>query len=565
MKTTQIYLGLIVLFFLSIQTLYAVDIQCKPQSNGNCDFSVVNYPDIKEALKKQHIKGDFKVFWDFGDGTYLANQLGQKVVSHRYRNTKSYTVTAYFMVEYATEKLAPATCTANISKVSNGESESVPDFSIKSSLEKAGRIRPEDYLCVVIAMPDKGSVTLDFDPSVFAINGEPHGTAGVSRSGTTIQSSGKQNIFIPMRSLKFGVSSAKPEPTTIKASRNGQNSNVLTFMKYASYDPNDIRADVRRLKWSEFNGKTDFPIKYTVRFENIGLSEANHVAIKVKVPDGLTYKKKGNEGTFGLAAYGFGYTDIVGPNIITNFDCPICKDSSLEVRCLRVTEPTQAGVPLLFEFQKIRLAPKTKGRENKGYVKYNLFLNKKVEKRTLVSSADIVFDDNGKVITTNASKVGFKPQPRLSLRVGYNIPLPVKTGNKANYEVGLSVSRLRPYGFYFPSEIGVSLIPEELKDVNTVIKGIPVRLSQQIRHNFLGGFLGLGAGLSANISINKKENQNTDALVSYTKLLAFVDVNINALKQRPTLGVRLGFPLSQKFERVNGSNGQFQVYAAYQF
>lgn len=565
MKTTT--LGLIASLFLSVQILNAaIVIKCAPQSNGSYNFSVEGYKFIKDVLKKQHIKGDIKVFWDFGDGTWAANRAGQETVNHRYKNANNYTVTAFFIVHYATEKFAPASCTVKGAKASSsGESETVGSFSIKSSLDDVGRIRPKDYICLVVAMPEQGSVSIDFDPSVFAIN-DAHGTAGVSVNGNTIQSNGKQNVFVSFTSLTFGVNSAKPEVATIKARWNGKNSNVLNFVKNTAYDPNDIKADIRRLKWSEFNGKTDFPIKYTVRFENKGTAEANHVQIRVKVPDGMTYKEKGSDGTFGLAAYGFGNTNIVGPNIATDYDCPICKDTNQDFRCMRVTEPEGIGKPLIFDFQKIKLAPKAKGKENKGYIKYNLFLNKKLEKKTLESFAEIFFDDNGKGVTTNTSRVRFKLQPRLSLRVGRIVQLPLNKEDEANYEVGLVVSRLRPYGFYFPTEIGISILQEELKDVNTIIKGIPVRLGQQIRHNFLGGFLGLGAGLSANISINmKKENKNTDALVSYTKLLAFLDVNINALKQRPTLGVRLGYPLSEKFQPVNGTKGQFQIYAAYQF
>lgn len=555
-------LPLFILAFFFGQNLFAqkIGIECKTKSNGECECQVQNYTNIKANLKANKPDADLRVFWDFGDGTYAADQPGGKLMPHRYKSPKNYTVTAHFIVQYASLKFPPATCIAT-AKTSNGVSESVSDFSLTSSLKEVNRIRPEDFFVVVLSMPDKGSVKLDFDKTVFAFNGQPHGTEGVKLEGNTIQSKGKQNIFIPMRSLKFN---ADGNLAKIKAQWNGQTSNELSLEKKSAYDPNDLKANIRKLKWSDVRNKADVQVTYTLRFENEGEEEpARHVLMKVKIPPGMTYKEQG------INSFRIGeLSPANAPYNIRNLDCPFCKggDSSKNDRCLRVIAPKQVGDSLIFEFQNIELKPKTSTNANKGSVEYVLYLNPKIEKKTLTSSADIIFDENGHVTPTNNVSVHFKPEPRLSLRVGRTMNLPFKKDDKANYELGLSVSRLRPYGFYFPTEVSISVLPEELKSGNMTIKGLPVRLTQQIRHNFFGDFFGFGAGLSANISINKKtESQNISEAVSFTKLLAFVDLNINALKQKPNLGVRLGYPLTQKFQPVNGSKGVFQIYAAYQF
>ena len=74
----------------------------------------------------------------------------------------------------------------------------------------------------------------------------------------------------------------------------------------------------------------------------------------------------------------------------------------------------------------------------------------------------------------------------------------------------------------------------------------------------------MGVGLSANIAMNLKRGLNSE-FANYTDLQVFGDLNINAQRQRPTLGLRFGYPLNKKFEPRDGGLWQLQLYGAWQF
>jgi hypothetical protein len=249
-------------------------------------------------------------------------------------------------------------------------------------------------------------------------------------------------------------------------------------------------------------------------------------------------------------------------------DLPLCT-GVVKDRCMEIVYPEKDDNTIGFDFQGIKLS----GTENKdkkmreGFVSYNLFI-KKPPIRTQVSSANIWFDGVLKPVETNRVTVKLKKQRRLSLRLAANTRLPANKDSVLNYEVGLVWSRLYPFGFYFPTELGVSIKNEFWKDATANVSGIPMRLSQQMRHNFLGGLLGFGVGVSANIAVNVQRTEGsikTKNFAEFTDAQLFGDINLNAMRQRPTLGVRFGYPLSKKIEPLSNANAQAQVYVAWQF
>jgi hypothetical protein len=247
---------------------------------------------------------------------------------------------------------------------------------------------------------------------------------------------------------------------------------------------------------------------------------------------------------------------------------PICTATAID-RCMEIVYPEKDDNTIGFDFKGIKLNG-TNDKDKKmreGFVSYTLFIKRPPIKSQL-SSANIWFDGVLKPVATNTISVKLKTQRRLSLRLAANTRLPASKDSILNYEIGLVWSRLYPFGFYFPTEIGASIKNEFWNDANAKITGIPVRLSQQIRHNFLGGLLGFGVGVSANIAVNVQRTEGTiktTKFADFTDAQLFGDVNLNALRQRPTLGVRFGFPVSKKFEAYKNANAQAQLYVAWQF
>jgi uncharacterized repeat protein (TIGR01451 family) len=558
MKKTNIYFPFIFLFFNSFFIeLNAQNITCTA-SGASCYCKLNDADNLVKTLNLKNPpsgrgKADIDVFWDMGDGQ---NRTG-KSFTYTYKKSGNYTVRAFFRIKYSLYPPIKHEESQVLAIKVKSEDPSVysGNFSLTNSLD--GDIVKNEDFCIVASVPKAGDLILDYSPSQFEI-GDVRGPEGARlTTRNKIESKGSQRIFIPIKATNLGENG---QIASIKMIWNGQ-SIESKFKVKASHDPNDINVDRSRLRFSEFDGKTEIPIKYTIRFENKGGDLARDVRINVALPQDMTYNPKTS-----LLEYGYG-TIVENPRLPKDADLPLC--TSAKDRCFEVVYGAKEDNALGFEFHQIKLngtnVPDKKMRE--GFVSYNLFITKPPV-RSQKSSADIYFDGVLKPVSTNTVTVALKTQRRLSLRLAANTRLPANKDSVLNYEVGLVWSRLYPFGFYFPTELGVSIKNQFWKDANADITGIPFRFSQQIRHNFLGGLLGFGVGVSANIAANVQRtegSQKTSKIADLTDISMFGDLNINALRQRPTLGVRLGFPVNKKFEALNNANAQAQVYLAWQF
>ncbi len=538
--------------------LTAQNIECK-QSGNTCNCKFIDPEGFKKHLNKTapadaRGKADIDIFWDMGDGE---KQTG-KAISHTYKRSGKYTVRAFFKVKYSVyPPIKHEESQVMTIKVAR-EDPSVfsGNFALEHNLD--GEIVAKEDFCLVATVPSAGDLTLDFKPEQFKIGAVRGGVGAVLITQNKIVSKGGQRIFMPIKAVNIGENG---QIAMIKATFNGQTRDVQ-FKIRTSHDPNDINVDRARFNFSEFDGKTEIPVKYTVRFENTGGDIARNIKIRVVLPKDMEYKPATS-----LVEYGYGAI-IENPRLQEGADLPLCT-STIQDRCMEKIYAEKDDNTIGFDFKGIKLDGTNDADKKKreGFVSYNLFMKKPPIKAQL-SSAEIWFDGTLKPIKTNTITVELKKQRRLSLRFAANTRLPVKSDSVLNYEVGLVWSRLYPFGFYFPTELGVSVKNQFWQDVNAQITGIPVRFSQQIRHNFLGGLLGFGVGMSANIAVNVQRTEGsskTTKFADFTDAQVFGDVNINALRQRPTLGVRFGFPVSKKFEAYKNANAQAQVYVAWQF
>jgi hypothetical protein len=559
MKKTILLNSFLLLFLLSfLGKLNAQNIQnieCKQIGNScNCKFKD-HEGVVKHLNRTPNAKGkaDVEIFWDFGDGT---KEKG-KAVSHTYKRSGDYRVRAFFKVKYSVYPAIPREESQIMTIKVAKEDPSVQsgNFALEHNLD--GDIVMKEDFCLIATVPKAGDLTLDYNTTQFQIS-EIRSPLGATMSGNKIVSKGGQRIFMRVQALNLGENG---QVAIIKAFWNGETKDVQFKVK-ASHDPNDMLVDRSLFKYDEFDGKTEIPVKYTVRFENIGGDIARNIKIRVALPKDMEYKP-----ALSLVEYGYG-SITENPRLPADATLPLC-NSTVQDRCMEKIYAEKDDNTIGFDFKGIKLDgtndPDKKKRE--GFVTYTLFI-KKPPIEPQISSAQIWFDGTLKPIPTNVISVELKKQRRLSLRLAANTRLPANKDSILNYEIGLVWSRLYPFGFYFPTELGVSIKNQFWTDATAKITGIPVRFSQQIRHNFLGGLLGFGVGASVHIIVDAQRTEGsskTMKFADFTDLQLFGDLNINALHQRPTLGLRFGLPVTKKFEAYKNANAQAQLYVAWQF
>ena len=550
-----------------------IDFDVRSMGGKTYGFKVKNAAGVNDYLRGKATSAGanagFIVFWDMGDGAHYRGEN----ITHTYKYGGEYTVRAFVGIYYSDRE--PHPMWSKRLKVSGKNGKAAPSvfstFLLECSFDKEAKkgqnqekrnVKKDEEFCIVAYVPNKGELKLNYNNSDFVVfeqitaNGER-----VKIENNTLAVSAGQKVFIPLKASKNMTGDG--QLTQLMATLNGQ-TQVIDFIKNTAHDPNDMQVERSQILFREFEGKADIPIKYRVRFENMGSAPAHNVRIAVGVPKGMTYKRDE-----GLIAYDYG-KDIGIPQLQSNF--PICSNDA-QKGCLDVSylDNPQNKDSLVFVFRDIEL----KGMSNvskddpcsdklrQGSISYYLHAQKPY--KNYISSASISFDNA--ITPTNDERLRLKKQLRVSLRLAANMLLPEKWTNfrsGENYEIGLVVSRLYPFGVYFPTELGVSFNEQEWQDGNNLLKGRPIRVSQQIRRNAKGGFWGIGLGLSANVALNVKKGLNSQ-FADYTDLQLFGDLNINAQKQRPTLGLRVGYPLNKKFEPRNGGLWQLQLYGAWQF
>lgn len=536
-------------------------------------FKVKNAAGVNDYLRGKATSAGanagFVVFWDMGDGAHYRGDN----IKHTYKYQGQYTVRAFVGIYYSDRDPHPMwSRQLNVSGKKGKVGPSVfSTFLLECSFDKDVKrgqnqekrnVKKDEEFCIVAYIPNKGELKINYNTSDFNILGET--TANGERidlKNNTLSVTAGQKVFIPLKASKNMTGDG--QITQFTATLNGQ-TQTIDFIKNTAHDPNDMQVERGQILFREFEGKAEIPIKYRVRFENMGSAPAQKVRVAVSVPKGMTFKKED-----GLIAYDYG-KDIGIPQLQSDF--PICQNAA-QKGCLDVSylDDSKNKDSLVFVFRDIQLKGMStvvkddpcSDKLRHGSITYYLHAQK--PHKNYVSEAFIGFDNA--ITPTNSERLRLKKQLRVSLRLAANMLLPDKQmnfKNVENYEIGLVVSRLYPFGFYFPTELGVSFNEQEWNDGNNLVKGRPIRVSQQIRRNTKGGFFGMGVGLSANIAMNLKRGLNSE-FADYTDLQVFGDLNINAQKQRPTLGLRIGYPLNKKFEPRDGGLWQLQVYGAWQF
>jgi hypothetical protein len=550
-----------------------IDFDVRSIGKSTYNFKVKNAAGVTDYLRGKATSAGanagFVVFWDMGDGAHYRGDN----IKHTYKFGGKYTVRAFVGIYYSDREPHPMwSRTLDISGKSGKTGPSVIstfllecsfDKDIKKSQNQEKRnVKKDEEFCLVAYIPNKGELKLNYNASDFSILGQitKNGEAGELKNNALSVEAG-QKVFIPLKANKNMTGDG--QLTQFSATLNGQ-TQTIDFIKNTAHDPNDMQVERSQILFREFEGKVEIPIKYRVRFENMGRAPAQNVRVAVSVPKGMTFRREE-----GVIAYDYG-RDIGIPQLQSDF--PLCQNDA-QKGCLDVSYLSDAKNKdsLVFVFRDIQLkgmSSVTKDdpcsdKMRHGSITYYLHAQK--PHKNYISEAFIGFDNA--ITPTNSERVRLKKQLRVSLRLAADMLLPkdwkdFKSGE--NYEIGLVVSRLYPFGFYFPTELGVSFNEQEWKDGTNLVKGRPIRVSQQIRRNTRGGFFGMGVGLSANVALNVKRGLNSD-FADYTDLQLFGDVNINAQKQRPTLGLRFGYPLNKKFEPRDGGLWQLQLYGAWQF
>ena len=550
-----------------------IDFDVRSIGKSTYSFKVKNAAGVTDYLRGKATSAGanagFVIFWDMGDGAHYRGEN----IKHTYKYGGDYTVRAFVGIYYSDREPHPMwSRTLKVAGKSGQVGPSVfSTFLLECSFDKAVKkgqnqekrnVKKDEEFCLVAYVPNKGELKLNYNNSDFIILGETTVNGKrIDLNNNTLSVLAGQKVFIPLKASKNMTGDG--QLTQFTATLNGQ-SQMIEFIKNTAHDPNDMQVERGQILFREFEGKVEIPIKYRVRFENMGRAPAQNVRVAVSVPKGMTFKK-----SEGVIAYDYG-KDIGIPQLQSDF--PICQNEA-QKGCLDVSylDNQKNKDSLVFVFKNIQLkgmstVVKDDPCSNKlrhGSITYYLHAQK--PHKNYVSEAFIGFDN---VITpTNSERVRLKKQLRVSLRLAANMLLPDKQmyfKSGENYEIGLVVSRLYPFGVYFPTELGVSFNEQEWKDGNNLLKGRPIRVSQQIRRNTKGGFFGMGLGLSAHIALNTKKGLNAQ-FADYTDLQLFGDLNINAQKQRPTLGLRIGYPLNKKFEPRDGGLWQLQLYGAWQF
>ncbi len=550
-----------------------IDFDVRSIGKSTYSFKVKNAAGVTDYLRGKATSAGanagFVIFWDMGDGAHYRGEN----IKHTYKYGGDYTVRAFVGIYYSDREPHPMwSRTLKVAGKSGQVGPSVfSTFLLECSFDKEVKkgqnqekrnVKKDEEFCLVAYVPNKGELKLNYNNSDFIILGETTVNGKrIDLNNNTLSVLAGQKVFIPLKASKNMTGDG--QLTQFTATLNGQ-SQMIEFIKNTAHDPNDMQVERGQILFREFEGKVEIPIKYRVRFENMGRAPAQNVRVAVSVPKGMTFKK-----SEGVIAYDYG-KDIGIPQLQSDF--PICQNEA-QKGCLDVSylDNQKNKDSLVFVFKNIQLkgmstVVKDDPCSNKlrhGSITYYLHAQK--PHKNYVSEAFIGFDNA--ITPTNSERVRLKKQLRVSLRLAANMLLPDKQmhfKSGENYEIGLVVSRLYPFGVYFPTELGVSFNEQEWKDGNNLLKGRPIRVSQQIRRNTKGGFFGMGLGLSAHIALNTKKGLNAQ-FADYTDLQLFGDLNINAQKQRPTLGLRIGYPLNKKFEPRDGGLWQLQLYGAWQF
>jgi hypothetical protein len=336
-----------------------------------------------------------------------------------------------------------------------------------------------------------------------------------------------------------------------------------------SHDPNTISVSDTRVGYRKLKKNR---LEYKVRFQNNGERQAENIALKIEIPDGLNAARMQP-----LDWY---------PK------CPICPEKPTLGGCLD-TAITKDG--LAFTFRNIYLPGSnqrgvTEYDSTKGFVKYRIVPEKRMPKRAFRSRASIIFDKNPPIYT-NYSKTRFKPGISPGLKVGYGFaPDSLKNGY---LYFGATLSPFKSWRIYPQLELlvgakGRSDLPSDTSIVR--IKGIfdatgikPDTLTVTIRNgnrrfssfemplllrkNF-SRFIGLGVGASARVILEKGEdvvfervrqefyepgistpfavkvlkNETTTTPYSATRteFRFFADLTLGFVRAGPHLGIRVG-------------------------
>jgi hypothetical protein len=173
----------------------------------------------------------------------------------------------------------------------------------------------------------------------------------------------------------------------------------LEMQVVASHDPNRLQLKNKKLNY-RFTGKHK-ENAYKVQFQNTGKGPAKKVAITITIPGML------NTGSLEI--------------VDMKPACPWCNTTSGTQSCIDTLINKDS---IQFVFNNIYLPGTqqdgvTDPDSTKGYIKYRIRFNKKMQKRSFESRAAIVFDKN-EPIYTNRSTGGFKKgiSPGILLGIG---------------------------------------------------------------------------------------------------------------------------------------------------
>jgi hypothetical protein len=193
----------------------------------------------------------------------------------------------------------------------------------------------------------------------------------------------------------------------------------------SSHDPNNITVSKNRAGFRRFGKKT---LDYKVRFQNNGEGPASTVQVSVDVPRGLKASSVAPQSWYPV--------------------CPICpKDLAQRKPCL---DTAIRGDQLIFTFRNIylpgsRQAGVAEYDSTKGFVRYGIRPDRKMQKRPFGSHAAIVFDKNPPV-QTNTAKTRFRTGISPGLKLAYSFdPDAVDAGY---YLAGISLSPYKSWRIY---------------------------------------------------------------------------------------------------------------------
>jgi hypothetical protein len=350
---------------------------------------------------------------------------------------------------------------------------------------------------------------------------------------------------------------------------------LLSMTVVAAHDPNNIGVSKTRTSFRRINKKS---LTYTVQFENTGKGTADSITIDCTIPKALDITSSDLRATH------------LGKS------CPPCA----QIQYLGESCISQhiMGDTLRFVFHNIALPGKADGKtreDRKGFVKYAINPNKKIEKRTFKSRASIYFDKEPAVVTNNGT-TRFKHGISVGAKVAYNRFAPSDEGPSSYFAGGITLSPFKSYRLYFQPEIMLGYKDEgemrflvgSSQDGQVKIDTFAYRSSSsyrldvvplQVRKN-INGFLGVGLGAQLSLYWDKLgETEHFEEYINNvpsqsplnglflagasTPIKAtpslFANVSLGSVRLGPSLGLRYHYKLN------TSENDHWQLYALWKF